>query len=286
MQIKSIADCSKRAFCNTSTFIKLQFVFKTFFAVYFWSDRLRHVLLYYFWHLKVDILTNMSCLYYFQLNNYDHLLTETGRSRVASACSRQTLSRLSTPTTDGANSKPKRLSEREMSRLIRRLQKPTETFKLATSMPPTDEDKENMKQGKIVRCQSADITRAKVAKLRRPTTATLAKTLNTCHLCYDHENKKNPEEKDAFDYDYCNSKVVPTEEVDFLVERIKTPTVASVRGRWKCAKTPEYIDEVQIRQNLPLLSGLARSKTVREITQRLYPKRHLVPQATPITIYT
>ena len=30
MQVKSIAECSKRAFCNTLTFIKLSFVFKTF----------------------------------------------------------------------------------------------------------------------------------------------------------------------------------------------------------------------------------------------------------------
>ena len=152
-------------------------------------------------------------------------------------------------------------------------------------MPPTDDDMENIKQGKIVRCQSADVIRAKVAKLRRPTTATLAKTLDTCHLCYEHENKKNPEERDAFDYDYCNTKVVPAEEVHFLVERINTPTVASVRGKWKCTKNPEYVDEVKIRENLPLLSGLSRSRTVKEITQRLYPKRHIVPQATAITIY-
>ena len=30
MQVKSIAECSKRAFCNTFDLIKLPFVFKTF----------------------------------------------------------------------------------------------------------------------------------------------------------------------------------------------------------------------------------------------------------------
>ena len=30
MQVKSIAECSKEAFCNTSTFIKLSFVIKIF----------------------------------------------------------------------------------------------------------------------------------------------------------------------------------------------------------------------------------------------------------------
>ena len=229
-------------------------------------------------------------LFFPQLNNYDHLLAETGRHRVASACSRRTPSRLSsTATYDsetfGANSepKPKRLTEREMSRLIRRLQRPTETFRRAISVPHNDEEKENLKQGKIVRPKSADVIEAKVAKLRRPTTATLAKTLNGCHLCHEHENKKNPEEPDAFDYDYSDPKVVPAEEMDYIVERMKTPTVSS--AKYLCSKAPEYVDEVKIRENLPLLSGLARSRTVKDITGRLYPKRRYAPQATPITIY-
>ena len=45
MQVKSIAECSKRAFCNTSTFIKLRIVIKTF-VLSFLSGSLRQVLLY------------------------------------------------------------------------------------------------------------------------------------------------------------------------------------------------------------------------------------------------
>ena len=154
-----------------------------------------------------------------------------------------------------------------------------------------NEEAENLKQGKIVRAKSADVTSHKktIAKLQRPTTATLAKTLNTCHLCYDHENKKEEAEPDAFDYDYSDDKVVPTEELEFIVERMMQPTLSSKHGGGSvCQKVPVYIDEVKIRENLPLLSGLRRSKNVKEITARLYPaKRHygITPQATPITTF-
>ena len=36
MQVKSVAECSKGAFCNILTFIKLAFVIKIFVFVYFW----------------------------------------------------------------------------------------------------------------------------------------------------------------------------------------------------------------------------------------------------------
>lgn len=226
-----------------------------------------------------------------QLNNYEHLLNESGRRSVASACGRHTQTRMSSATTDSINNdgkQPRRLTEREMSRLIRRLQRPT-TATSAQKYP--NEEAENLKQGKIIRAKSADVTAEtnsafkSFAKLRRPTTATLAKTLNTCHLCYDHENKKKPEELDAFDYDYSDNKVVPAEEVDFIIGRVSAPTLASLGGRSLCHKLPEYIDEVKIRENLPLLSGLSRSKTVKEITERLYRKgtHGFTPQATIIT---
>ncbi|XP_045178590.2 uncharacterized protein LOC123538502 [Mercenaria mercenaria] len=222
-----------------------------------------------------------------RLNNYEHLLAENGRRSVASACSRGTQSRVSSAMTSDSGQQPRRLTDREMSRLLRRLQRPT----TATSAHRyKNEEAENLKQGKIVRAKSADVNSDKktLAKLRRPTTATLAKTVNSCHLCYDHENKKKPEELDAFDYDYSDNKVVPAEELDFIVGRITQPTLSSCGGMNFCQKLPEYIDEVKIRENLPLLSGLRRSKNVNEITARLYPaRRHhgFAPQATPIATY-
>jgi len=154
-----------------------------------------------------------------------------------------------------------------------------------------DDEAQNLKEGKIVRAKSADVSHAvakSLIKLRRPTTATLAKTVNTCHLCYDHENKDKPEEPDAFDYDYSDGKVVPEEEMNYIVARISAPTRSSKRGE-HCQRLPMYIDEVKIRQNLPLLSGLSRSKNVQEITERLFmgPRaRHGYGlEATPITTY-
>lgn len=153
-----------------------------------------------------------------------------------------------------------------------------------------NEEVENLKQGKIVRAKSADVNleRKHLAKLQRPTTATLAKTINSCHLCYEHENKKKPEELDVFDYDYSDDKVVPVEEMEFIVGRVAQPTFSSCGGRNSCQKLPEYIDEVKIRENLPLLSGLRRSKNVKEITDRLYARRYhgFTPQSTPIAAFS
>lgn len=59
---------------------------------------------------------------FLQLNNYDLLLSENGRRSVASACSRRTQSRVSSAMTSDSGGQPRRFTEREMSRLIRRLQ--------------------------------------------------------------------------------------------------------------------------------------------------------------------
>lgn len=135
--------------------------------------------------------------------------------------------------------------------------------------------------------QLSETAAKSVEKLRRPTTATIAKSLNTCHLCYEHENKEKPEVLDAFDYDYSDDKIVPAEEVDYIVSRVAAPTYASTKGQHSCVRTPVYIDEVKIRSNLPLLSGLKRSKNIREINERLCPSRRhgFRTLATTITTY-
>ncbi|KAL4217075.1 hypothetical protein ACF0H5_023531 [Mactra antiquata] len=216
-----------------------------------------------------------------KVNNYEHLLVDAGRRSVVSACSKRSHSRVSSATIG-----PRRLTEREMSRLLRRLQRPTTA---TAAMRYKNDEMDDLKQGKIVRAKSADYSGNKknLDKLRRPTTATLAKDLNSCHLCYEHENKTRPDELDAFDYDYSSEKVVPAEEVEFIVGRISAPTLCSNGGRNYCQKLPEYIDEVKIRRNLPLLSGLERSRNVNEITERLYRRRNvgITPQATQITTY-
>ncbi|KAH3752002.1 uncharacterized protein LOC127848771 [Dreissena polymorpha] len=228
-----------------------------------------------------------------QVNNYELLLSDGGRRSVASACGRRTASRISsTDTADGTvDSRSRRFTEREMLRHIRRLQRPTTATSLHSRGYTDSDEAQNLKEGKLVRARSADVSShiaKSLVKLRRPTTATLAKTVHACHLCYDHENKKESDEPDAFDFDYCDEKVVLEEELDFIVERVSAPTFASNKSNISCQRSPGYIDEVKIRENLPLLSGLRRSKTVKEITNRLFPSRRhhgFAPQATTVVSY-
>ena len=50
MQVKSIAECSKRAFCNTSTFIKLPFVFDAFpLSIFEWPLKTGFAIYPYLW---------------------------------------------------------------------------------------------------------------------------------------------------------------------------------------------------------------------------------------------
>ncbi|KAK3595395.1 hypothetical protein CHS0354_008828 [Potamilus streckersoni] len=220
-------------------------------------------------------------------SNYEHLLSENGRQRTPSSCRKSTVLRRDTFSAGDANKK--RLTEHEMRMLLRRLQKPTETFKIATKKhEPNKVEEDNLRQGKIIRTKSSDEVKTKViAKYRRPTTASRAKSVDVCHLCYDHENKKEEEGPDAFDYDYADHTYVPPEEVSFIVERMLKPTLASRGGTSECKYGPPHIDEVKIRENLPLLSGLPRSRTVHEITERLSSKRKHAyrPEATQISVF-
>ncbi|KAL3854157.1 hypothetical protein ACJMK2_013435 [Sinanodonta woodiana] len=220
-------------------------------------------------------------------SNYEHLLLENGRRRTPSSCRKSSVLRRDIFSAGDANKR--RLTDHEMRMLLRRLQKPTETFKIATTtQEPHKEEEDNLRQRKIIRTKSSDEIKTKViAKYRRPTTASRAKSVDVCHLCYDHETKKQEDGPDAFDYDYSDPTHVPPEEVPFIVERMLKPTVASRGGTSECKYGSPYIDEVKIRENLPLLSGLPRSRTVHEITQRLSSKgRHAYrPEATQISTF-
>ena len=80
---------------------------------------------------------------------------------------------------------------------------------------------------------------------------------------------------------------MPAEELDELVDRVSAPTYAHKRMR--CPKTPKPLDEVRMRSKTPLASGLPRSKSVKEIVQRLHSAnthRYRAPAATEITIFT
>ena len=124
-------------------------------------------------------------------------------------------------------------------------------------------------------------------QLSRPTTASRAKTLGDCTLCADRDEMLLKNSLVPFEYDYGEEKSVAPEELDFIVDRVSAPTFACQRVR--CPRTPKHLDEVQLRQKTPLASGLPRSKSVKEIVQRLYSAnrcRYGAPAATEITIFT
>ncbi|XP_021363553.1 uncharacterized protein LOC110456858 isoform X2 [Mizuhopecten yessoensis] len=218
------------------------------------------------------------------MHNFDRSRESSAlRNRTPSSCGRRSAQSLS----DRQRSATRRLTDREMQRLIRRLQRPTESYAIA--LTEQMEEPMDSKQSRMARTPISEEQISKtVRRLRRPTTATMAKDLNQCHLCYEHENKKSTDPPDAFDYDYIMDKSLPPEELDYVVSRMRVNTCSSAHGR-RCVKTPAtaYFDEVKARENLPLLSGLARSKNVKEITNRLHPKPRyrLVSAATPITVY-
>lgn len=221
-----------------------------------------------------------------QVSNYQYLIESGNRKRPPSSCVR-------TPTPSFIKRNSKRLSERDMARLLRRLLKPTESIYNAQIVAKKEEEQE-LKEGKICRSKTPSEAEDKIVRrVQRPTTASRAKKITDCHLCYDHEHKKENDPPDAFDYAYHEElKRLKQDEIDELVRRARTPTYSSVGKRRYgddrcCPKTPVQIDEVKLRAQLPLVSGLSRTKKVDDIVNRLYPKPkyRIVPAATPYTNY-
>lgn len=215
-----------------------------------------------------------------QVNNYEHLLDSGNRKRMPSACRERNMRPPPSRESDG-----RRYTDRDFRVLMRRLMRPTmsASAKYQKQDEESVEKAQNLKEGKIVRDREGSAK--SVRRISRPTTASRAKTFE-CHLCYEHMNKKSESEPDAFDYEYSDSKKIPKEELDYIVERVAMPTCSSAKGVRKCAKTPVYIDEVKIREKLPLVSGLERSKNVQEITNRLHQRRYkFTPMATEISVF-
>lgn len=215
--------------------------------------------------------------------NYMHSGKSSQRKRAVNfRCSK------SAPSSDDkCNTRSRKYTDKEIHRLIRRLRRPTFSFEAQKVNKNNDSNEETEKQKLVSKQEATEKEKRRFLRLQRPTTASLAKTLDVCHLCYDHERKRKSDPPDAFDYSYDDEKVVPVEEVDFIIERLRTPTLASKKGSAKCRKTPPMIDEVKIREDLPLLSGLSRSKSVHEITSRLHCRSRLgmTPCATAIEAY-
>lgn len=214
--------------------------------------------------------------------------------------SRVTKPRLSTPDrpdTSGSTKRPKSSqngrrkdypTEQDWQRMIRRLQRPTFSHKMARSESQRSRSREQRQQQqmeRVYRPKSTIPTASKgLEKLCRPTTATMAKSLFVCHLCGANRSSSSP----SFDYDFSEHKHLHPDEVEKITERVRMHTCSSHPDSRPCTRGggAESPDSMIQDIRLPLISGLDRSKNVSEITNRLQPARcrRNTPAATAISV--
>ena len=148
-----------------------------------------------------------------------------------------------------------RYTDRDFRVLVRRLMRPT--LSASAKYQKQDDDSvdraQNLKEGKIVRDREGSAK--SVRRISRPTIASRAKTFE-CHLCYEHLNKKSETEPDAFDYEYSDSKKVPREELDYIVERVTMPTCSSAKGVRNVPKRPCILTRLKYEKNFLWLVAL------------------------------
>ena len=183
------------------------------------------------------------------------------------------------------------MSDKEIDKVVRRLRTPT-ISKLASEGMLDPAYEARLRAQTPIRIGTED-KRPKTAaeygkfmkRITRPTTA--SKSKHFCIFCDD------PSLECYMDLDFSDeSSSVSREEIEEIVSRIQTPTVASLRGKPECKRLPanRCLPMTQ-REQLPLVSGLPRSSGVDQIVNRLYAsthtihvhKKNLVPMATPIT---
>ena len=186
----------------------------------------------------------------------------------------------------------KPIPKRWLNRLVRRLQKPTVSTAVAAGKYVCPESSSNQ-SGKM-RPQSAPEERQRIVhRIQRPTTASFAKRSGrgVCQFCDDDKFAKCKVHAKVFFADYgLGTRYVQTEELNSIIQRVRTPTKSSSKGRDKCEKVrePPHIN----RNRIPLVSGLARTRHVEDIVTRLYTPTQSIgickysPPATPITVYS
>lgn len=210
--------------------------------------------------------------------------------RSPSHCNR----RYSVGSQSGQLLKDKKFSEQDVQRIIRRVRRPTTASQLARRdydyyvdefVPPLEKQISNTATAFF---DASDRKKA-FDQLSRPTTASRAKNKIECHLCTDEDRELNLTLL-PFDYPYApDDKNVSKEEFGEIISRVSSHTRASHGGTVQCWKTPpDYKPLRKQSANLPLVSGLDRSKSVAQIVRRLHSAKgsqrmQRAPAATAIT---
>ena len=178
------------------------------------------------------------------------------------------------------------VSPRVIQRLVRRLQRPT------ISTMAADGTVSHEYEPIPVRPQSVpprtDHREKAMERIRRPTTASRLKLYDSCILCEELDMSPLRHRPP-----HGGVPAVSEGNMEKIVTRMRTPTHASNGCRVHCRKdaaTPmsELLIQQQHRSDLPLVSGLPRSRTVADITNRMYtptPSRRTLRRAPPATTF-
>lgn len=152
--------------------------------------------------------------------------------------------------------------------MFRRIQRPTRAYMLSKNYERNEKELNCAAPStRMAAHRPTAYERVKAFQhLCRPTTASRGKHATECHLCLDDERELNKTPV-PFQYYYADDKTVTKEEVSNIVSRLVTSSgETAICSRVEPDYSSLYVQSVQ----LPLISGLARSKSVADIVNRLY----------------
>jgi hypothetical protein len=167
----------------------------------------------------------------------------------------------------------KRMSDRDLTKLVRRLRTPTISKLAATGL--LNPDYESKLRSETPLRFGTDQQRPKTAiefrkflkRIGKSTTSSRGKTFDPVERAADIGRLTTVE--------FHNEEMVTKHAAESIFERVQQPTIASQPQHPDCPKRPattKCLSQEQRRQ-LPLVSGLPRSTNVNQIVGRLYNKR-------------
>ena len=150
------------------------------------------------------------------------------------------------------------MSPKLLKSVVRRLQTPTISRKIANGylMPEYE-----AAPSSVSRPKTAEENRKFLRRITRPTRSSRRRDLDAFW--------QETEASEYFYADFSDEVPIGKDDLEEIVNRIRTPTVASeLADGYRC---PKMKLDVEInRDKLPLVSGLSRSRKVDDIVQRLY----------------
>lgn len=180
-----------------------------------------------------------------------------------------------------------------LEKVIRRLQRPTISTMAAegTITPSYELDfRSRSENSKFIRPNSTEEQQKLLERIQKPTTASRRKLYghSQCLLCEDIHTSLVRNTMKLIQEPEGSTHCWKSMEEQNKVPRSRTTTPASAGGRPPCLKKAKPMTNgspsrsgVSQDSNLPLISGLARSEKVADITDRLHPTAPAPTQSKP-----